>query len=97
MQSVRSVGVEGPIGDLVVGGWYRLISLVAKGGMGRVWRAHDELLDREVAVKEVLALAGRTDTDTAEVLASTVREARAEARLDHPNVVRVFDVMQATG
>lgn len=97
VQSVGSVGVEVPIGDFVVGGRYRLISLVAKGGMGRVWRAHDELLDRAVAVKEVLAPAGLPRADAADVLAGTVLEARAAARLDHPNVVRVFDVVQATG
>ena len=97
MRSDRSVGVEEPVGEFVVGGRYRLISPIARGGMGRVWRAHDELLDREVAVKEVLAPVGLPHSDAAEVLLATVREARAAARLDHPNVVRVFDVVQATG
>ncbi|WP_433825860.1 serine/threonine-protein kinase [Actinoplanes sp. CA-015351] len=61
---------------------YRLLELVGSGGMSRVWRAHDELLQRTVAVKEITVPAG------------TIREARAAARLDHPGVVKVFDVIQ---
>ncbi|GIF23925.1 hypothetical protein BJ973_004538 [Actinoplanes tereljensis] len=80
-----------------VAGRYRVIGLIAKGGMGRVWHARDELLDREVAVKEVLTPTGLPWADQAEALANTVREARAAARLDHPNVVRIFDVVQADG
>ncbi len=93
MQSDRSVGVEEPVGEFVVGGRYRLISLIARGGMGRVWRAHDELLDREVAVKEVLAPAGLLHSDAAEILLATVREARSASRFDQPFVVRVFYVL----
>ncbi|MGV9994974.1 protein kinase domain-containing protein [Streptomyces sp. NPDC003374] len=60
--------------------------------MGRVWRAADEILDRQVAVKEmridgVDAEDGRTRRER------TLREARATARIDHPNVVRVYDVV----
>jgi tRNA A-37 threonylcarbamoyl transferase component Bud32 len=80
-----------------VAGRYRLAALVAGGGMGRVWRAYDELLDREVAVKEIRAPAGLPRLDRAQVVRETLREARAAARLDHPNVVRVFDVVQTAG
>ncbi|SCG41801.1 Protein kinase domain-containing protein [Micromonospora humi] len=65
--------------------------------MGRVWLARDELLDRDVAVKEVLPRAGASPRETTELHDSTLREARAAARLDHPNVVRVHDVITADG
>ncbi|MFI5497240.1 serine/threonine-protein kinase [Actinoplanes sp. NPDC051859] len=81
----------------VVAGRYRLLTLIASGGMGRVWRARDELLDRDVAVKEVAAPAGLPHLDRHEIHLRALREARAAARLDHPAVVRVFDVVQTTG
>ncbi|MGI5198046.1 serine/threonine-protein kinase [Streptomyces sp. CA-288835] len=72
---------------------YRLLEPIGQGGMGRVWRAADELLDRPVAVKEL-----RLDTLGAEELEirreRALREARASARIDHPNVVRVYDVAE---
>ena len=76
--------------DLVgetLSGRYRLISRVAGGGMGDVYRGHDLLLDRTVAVKVLqAALAGDPD------LVQRFRaEARAAARLTHPNVVAVHD------
>ncbi|MEV6302141.1 serine/threonine-protein kinase [Actinoplanes sp. NPDC051861] len=71
----------------VVAGRYRLIEQIGEGGMGRVWRAHDELLQRTVAVKEL----------TTPLEDQVVREARAAARLDHPAVVRIFDVVRYEG
>jgi serine/threonine-protein kinase len=68
-------------------GRYQLERLVAVGGMGAVWEAHDLRLDRRVAVK-VLAAHSLTD---ATALERFEREARTVARLNHPNVVAVFD------
>ncbi|MGW2515975.1 serine/threonine-protein kinase, partial [Streptomyces sp. NPDC001617] len=60
--------------------------------MGRVWRATDEMLDRSVAVKE-MRIDGLDAEDTRTRRERTLREARATARIDHPNVVRVYDVV----
>ncbi|MFF6985844.1 protein kinase [Streptomyces sp. NPDC010273] len=60
--------------------------------MGRVWRAADEILDRQVAVKE-MRIDGLDAEDTRTRRERTLREARATARIDHPHVVRVYDVV----
>ncbi|MFC8143086.1 protein kinase [Streptomyces paradoxus] len=60
--------------------------------MGRVWRAADEILDRPVAVKE-MRIDGLDAEDSRTRRERTLREARATARIDHPNVVRVYDVV----
>lgn len=78
-------------GDLVAGR-YRLQDRVGRGGMGVVWRAHDERLDRVVAVKQLRAdVAGDGKPET--VLARALREGRVAARLRHPHAVTVHDVV----
>ncbi len=80
------------IGDKVAGR-YRLVAFIGGGGMGRVWRAHDELLERTVAIKEMLLPDAMSLDERRAAQHLAVREARSTARLDHPNVVRVFDVV----
>ncbi|MFJ4562535.1 protein kinase [Streptomyces caelestis] len=76
----------------MVTGRYRLVESIGQGGMGRVWRAADEILDRQVAVKE-MRIDGLDAEDSRTRRERTLREARATARIDHPNVVRVYDVV----
>ncbi|MWA11132.1 serine/threonine-protein kinase [Streptomyces sp. BA2] len=84
----------------VVAGRYRLLDVIGQGGMGRVWRAADELLDRRVAVKEMRVEGAFEGPETEEGRVRrerALREARASARIDHPGVVRVYDVVEEDG
>ncbi|MGW3807706.1 protein kinase domain-containing protein [Micromonospora sp. NPDC005113] len=74
---------------------YRLVRPLGQGGMGRVWQARDEMLQRDVAIKELVAPPGLRDDERREMRERSMREARAVARLGHVNVVRVFDVLHS--
>ena len=76
---------------------YALKELLGRGGMGVVWRADDRLLQRQVAIKEVHLPDELSGRDRDAVQARVLREARAAARLGHPSVVTVYDVLQEGG
>ncbi|WP_367044356.1 serine/threonine-protein kinase [Streptomyces sp. Je 1-332] len=81
----------------LIAGRYRLLSKLGHGGMGTVWRAKDETVDREVAVKEPRIPDHLPERERANVFERMRREARAAARLDHPAVVNVHDVAVEDG
>ncbi|MFJ6794858.1 serine/threonine-protein kinase [Streptomyces sp. NPDC091268] len=78
----------------VLAGRYRLVEPIGRGGMGKVWRAHDDLLHRTVAVKELTAGLYVAQADRDVMHARTQKEARAAARIQHPAVVTVHDVLE---
>ncbi|MFJ4526429.1 serine/threonine-protein kinase [Streptomyces sp. NPDC088810] len=88
---------EEPGPERVIAGRYRLLAPLGEGGMGTVWRARDEVLHREVAVKEVRAPAGLPGPDVERLYARLEREAWAAARVANRNVVTVYDVAMEGG
>src|SRR5215469_18061675 len=81
----------------VIAGRYALSAPIGRGAMGVVWRAHDQLLDREVAVKEVVLSASIGEDEQRNAYQRTLREARTAARLSHRGVVTIYDVAEEDG
>ena len=74
-------------------GPYRIVALLARGGMGDVYRANDPRLGRDIAVKTLT----NTERGDAQSIERFLQEARITASLDHPNIVKVFDVGMSNG
>ncbi|WP_371481075.1 protein kinase [Kitasatospora sp. NBC_00315] len=82
--------------ERLLAGRYELGERLGRGGMGTVWRARDRMLDREVAVKELTV--SHLPEEELEILnARMKREASAAARIKHPGVITVHDVLEQDG
>ena len=77
----------------VIGGRYAVVAELGRGGMGVVWRAHDQVMGRQVAVKELNLPTGLSDEDRRLFRDRLLREARTAGRLNHPGIVTVYDVV----
>src|SRR5947208_772920 len=83
--------------ERVLAGRYRLGAVIGRGGMGAVWQARDELLNRDVAIKEIVWPPPLDPAERETARRRAVREAQLAARLSHPNVVGVYDILEEDG
>ena len=83
--------------DDLVAGRYRLTGRIGRGAMGVVWQAHDERLDRTVAVKLLSFVDAMTGTEGGRADERVMREARLAAKLQHPHAIAVHDVVEHEG
>jgi tRNA A-37 threonylcarbamoyl transferase component Bud32 len=81
----------------LLGNRYRLVERLGQGGMGTVWRAYDEVMERDVAVKEPRLHTHMTDLERNLAFARLQREARAAAQIGHPSVITIHDVVSVGG
>lgn len=91
----RARPIVGP--DYLVAGRYRLQSKLGGGGMGAVWLARDRLLNRDVAIKQVLTTAGLSEEVARKVRDQIVHEGRVAAKLSHEHAIAVYDVVLEAG
>jgi serine/threonine protein kinase len=94
----HNVGVHpGDDQHRLIGGRYRLSAQLGSGAMGTVWSGYDEILRRRVAVKELKVPPGVPQREALAMRERMLREARALGGLSHPNVITVYDVVDAGG
>jgi serine/threonine protein kinase len=93
MQDSSQSGAAGRTGESILGGKYRIERIIGEGAFGRVYLAQDVLLRRNVAIKELLATrTGTKQDDYDRYLDRFEREARAAGRIEHPNIVSVYEL-----
>src|SRR5580692_10187507 len=88
---------EGLLAERLLAGRYRLTAVIGQGGMGVVWRGRDELLGRDVAVKEMIWPPHLTEQEQQMACRRATREAQVAGRLSHGNVVRIYDIVEEDG
>src|SRR5438093_1731707 len=92
------LGEEQPLAGAVTQktlGRYKILGELGRGAMGAVYRALDPLIEREVAIKTLLP--NLPEEVMAEVRERFIREARSAGKLNHPNIVTIFDVGEHEG
>ena len=95
--AVTGTGTDSGADGRVLAGRYRVVEQLGRGGMGMVCRAVDEVLGREVAVKELRTFADASAEELADLRLRMQREARAAARIRHAGVISVHDVAEDDG
>ena len=83
--------------ERILAGRYRLLDMIGSGGMGVVWRAHDEALGRNVAIKEIVFPPDMAPDERETARQRAIREAQLAARLLHRNIVVVYDIVEDEG
>jgi serine/threonine protein kinase len=89
-------GTEARTGARLVAGRYQLVAELGRGGMGVVWLAEDQLVGRQVAVKELRSPQGLSQAERETYGHRALQEARSAARVDHPGAVALYDVLPGT-
>ena len=88
---------EGLLAERLLAGRYRLTAVIGRGGMGVVWQGRDELLGRDVAVKEMIWPPHLTEQEQQMACRRATREAQVAGRLSHRNIVRIYDIVEEDG
>src|SRR5688500_11381507 len=88
---------QGEVVSTLANGRYVLKTVVGQGGMGRVWKAEDTVLRRQVAIKEVVAPHGLDDKTRKDLYTRAEHEARNAAKVQHPSLVTIYDVVIEDG
>jgi tRNA A-37 threonylcarbamoyl transferase component Bud32 len=89
--------MDSTVPERLLAGRYRLTAVTGRGGMGVVWRGRDELLGRDVAVKEMIWPPHLTEREQQVACRRATREAQMAGRLSHRNVVRIYDIVEEDG